>query len=350
MRVRIAHADKEGCGFYRLIAPAVALKAQGLDVALDYKGESTRGIIVDNVVKSMDPLDCDVFVIQRPMTTEAVSSIPIIQSQGVAVVIELDDDYWGLNPGSEGYRRLHPELSEHMNHANLTKSLKLADLVTVSTPALAKLIPNKNVRVIRNCVPAYYTELPLPENKPDGLVVGWTGTPETHLGDLQRLGNSISRVVRATGSRFMCIGSEQTQLVLGLEDGETLFSPWVKFTAYAPAVKAFDAGVVPLRLYRFNQCKSYLKGLEYAAVGVPFVASPTDEYTYMNSKGCGILAHQKHDWYKPLVRLLKDEEYHLEQRMSNLDFVYENTYERNAWRWEEAWDEAMEIRRGVVHL
>ena len=43
-------------------------------------------------------------------------------------------------------------------------------------------------------------------------------------------------------------------------------------------VAQLDTGIVPLQRSRFNEAKSNLKGLEYAALGVPFVASPTAEY------------------------------------------------------------------------
>jgi hypothetical protein len=43
-------------------------------------------------------------------------------------------------------------------------------------------------------------------------------------------------------------------------------------------LNGIHVGLVPLTRGPFNEAKSYLKGLEYAAAGIPFIATPTEEY------------------------------------------------------------------------
>ena len=59
---------------------------------------------------------------------------------------------------------------------------------------------------------------------------------------------------------------------------------------YTSSVAELGVGLVPLLDSAFNRAKSWLKGLEYAALGVPFVASPTPEYVKLAGLGAGLLA------------------------------------------------------------
>lgn len=334
MRVRICYADQGGCGFYRLIAPATVLREKGMDIVFD---ELSKGIVAhrdsEGRITSIDPTGDDVIVIQRPMFLDIVPSIPLIQANGTKVVVELDDDFWSVDN-----RSLFHKVKPNFNSEYLTEACKLADLVTVSTPALAELIPNKNVRVLRNCVPAYYLAV-TPDygtgETPEGTIIGWTGNTSTHVGDLEVMGDSLRRSIRKHGARFLNIGSSDAWEIAGLDEQDAFYSDWIDFRNYIGAVKVFDYGIVPLRMSRFNECKSYLKGLEYAALGIPFVASPTGEYKYMASKGVGLLAEHKHDWFKQLDRLLTSDNAELIE--SGRAFARLNTYEHQAWRWSEAW-------------
>ena len=343
MKVSACHADTGGCGFYRMIAPSTVLKNAGLDVTLDYQSQSQRARYKNGRIVSIEPTGDDVMVIQRPTFPDVLDAIPLIQANGTKVVVELDDDYWSIDPRNSYLKELKKAGQEDAPKT-MRKACELADLVTVSTPELAKLIPNKNVIVIRNCVPAYYLDLEadygdnwdLIEGK---TVVGWTGTTRTHVGDLDVMGYSLRTAVRKAEATFLAIGSDDAWKITGFDEDETLFSEWVELRNYPQAVKAFDVGVVPLRMSRFNECKSYLKGLEYSALGIPFVASSTAEYRAANKQGAGLIATEKHDWLKQLNRLLTSDNTELIE--SGLAFAKENTYEKNAWKWAEAWSSVL---------
>jgi hypothetical protein len=63
-------------------------------------------------------------------------------------------------------------------------------------------------------------------------------------------------------------------------------------------------GLVPLNLCDFSEAKSYLKGLEYAASGIPFIASPTHEYRLLASEGIGRIASTPDEWRDHATELL----------------------------------------------
>jgi glycosyltransferase involved in cell wall biosynthesis len=47
-----------------------------------------------------------------------------------------------------------------------------------------------------------------------------------------------------------------------------------------------------------------LKGLEYAAAGIPFIATPTDEYRLLYRAGVGRLAETADEWRDHATELL----------------------------------------------
>jgi len=359
MKVLIAHADEGGCGHYRLLWPADVLRNEGHEITIDGGGDKIHATWDrEGTVTSVQPIDADVVIFQRPLTASYADAIPFIQKNGTAVVVELDDDFWTIDRRNIAARDAHPENNPHRNHQHLTRACKLADLVTVSTPSLARKIPNK-VRILRNMVPEKYFSTTVNKNAPwhkfEGrtAIVGWTGSPKTHPGDLEVMGTSLVHAVRKTGAVFFAIGSSRTGGAVGFEPGESAFTghaddpdaTWVPLDEYPSVIKGLDVGIVPLRMSEFNEAKSWLKGLEYAALGVPFVASPTGEYRRLSEAGAGDLAPYKHDWERSLTKLITDANYRSERALMGVEVAELMTYERNAWQWMDAWETAVKNRK-----
>ena len=76
--------------------------------------------------------------------------------------------------------------------------------------------------------------------------------------------------------------------------------PWMPIDRYPYEVATFTVGIVPLRQVAFNNGKSWLKGLEYAALDVPFAASPTDAYRELASYGFGMLVEKPKHWRRAI--------------------------------------------------
>jgi glycosyltransferase involved in cell wall biosynthesis len=84
----------------------------------------------------------------------------------------------------------------------------------------------------------------------------------------------------------------------------------------------FHVGLVPLTRNPFNEAKSYLKGLEYAASGIPFIATPTEEYRILARAGVGRLAETPDEW-QDHARELLDPNVRRAEAESNLAIVRE---------------------------
>ena len=73
---------------------------------------------------------------------------------------------------------------------------------------------------------------------------------------------------------------------------------------YPELFKPIDIGIVPLNDIPFNHAKSYIKGLEYAAAGIPFISSYSPEYQYLADNGIGRIANNQEEWERHLGDLL----------------------------------------------
>lgn len=92
---------------------------------------------------------------------------------------------------------------------------------------------------------------------------------------------------------------------------------------------------------------SWLKSLEMAAVGVPWVASPTPEYRRLHELGCGALARKPKEWLRELRRLIADPALRQERSETGRQVAAGLTVEGHAWRWAEQWRLALDLQRGA---
>lgn len=350
MRVVVHPADQNGCGAYRMIFPARALIDQGYDVDLRYDYTyralwQPRAFGPDQIVGLADQVDADVVVLQRPLQRTRYELIAALQAQGIAVVVECDDDFHSIHRLNPAWRGSNPFADPEHNRDWLKRACEVADLVTVSTPALAERYgAHGRVRVLPNCVPESYLSIERPEH--DGVVVGWSGSVATHPKDLQQTGGGVARAVRETGARFEVVGTGKgVKAALGL-DVEPDATGWVPIDEYPKALAGFDVGIVPLLPDAFNVGgKSALKGLEFSAVGAPFVCTPTDDYRRLHGLGAGILAETPDDWHREVTRLVENDAWRSDCADRFKAVAATQTIESHAWRWMESWSDALTLRR-----
>lgn len=357
MRIDVHPADSGACGWYRLRFVAQALAAQGHDIRLrgdaSYRAVMAPSAFGDRCVGLDQPVGADVVVLQRPLHRHRYELIQALQAQGVAVVVEVDDDFHSIHNANPAWVTTNPLNNADMNRDWLKKSCAIADLVTVSTPSLAtRYGSHGRCVVLRNCIPEKYLDLDaslysekyLVGLRSDRVTVGWSGSVATHPTDLQVVGDGVARALARSDARFVVVGTGKgvaSRLSLAQEPEAT---GWVPIEAYPEALALLDVGIVPLALTEFNEAKSYLKGLEMAAVGVPFVASPTGEYRRLSLDGIGWVAESPAEWAIFVEQLARDRAHREALAEAGRELVRtEHTVEGNAWRWLEAWESAREL-------
>jgi hypothetical protein len=352
VKIYVMPADGHGCGHYRLIWPANVLQKQGLDIHIMPPKRDTGFMVkvrdnqdgTQTLVSATVPEDADVIVLQRPGHPLQPQLITLLRSNGIAVVVDMDDDMSSIHPDNIAFYTYRPHTQTPLSWKWAIESCKLATLVTTSTKTLQRVYARHGRgMVLDNYVPEAYLNFP----KPETGTFGWAGTTKSHPNDLQITGNTVQRLMDE-GHQFRVVGGRsKVKECLRLKEapsctGSVELSEWVRRIG-----ESLDVGMVPLAPTSFNTSKSRLKGIEYMSAGVPWVGSPREEYRRLNREsGCGLLADTPKDWYSKLTQLLKDDVLRKEQAEAGREFMKTQTYQANAWRWAEAWTKALEIQRG----
>lgn len=181
-------------------------------------------------------------------------------------VYDFDDALqWDWGSGNL-VRRLAPKAPK----AHL--AVQHADRVIAGNPVLADWASehNADVVLIPSCVaPELYRE------KTDYQVtdpprLGWIGSPDNEA-YLLLIASALREIHRRTGARLTLIGTARQTL----GDLETLIDrvPWTEEIQHA-RLADFDVGIFPLPDEPYTRGKCAYKLLQYAAAGVPAVASP----------------------------------------------------------------------------
>jgi hypothetical protein len=352
MRVLLTAAD-DSSGHYRVRLPVSALRDDNSIDAQVVPEKIGLPLIVNRVTGEFVDieLDCDVLVLQRPMFELMPQVIDCVQAKGIAVVIELDDDFHTAHPNNRAFHLNHPTLSPRSNWKHLGECIKRADLVTVSTDQLARRYGSHGrVVVLRNYVDPEILDIKRRHRRAD--TIGWAGTVVNHPLDLRATRGGVGMALRENSHwRFLCAGgaSNSAEIMRQLEIDSTRFmaTEWRRLELHRLVVSLFDVGIAPLADTVFNAAKSWLKGLEYAAMGIPFVASDLPEYELLQARyGLGLLASARaRDWRRSCQSLMNDpsagqlgEHY----RAIVADYL---TIDRHVHRWTEAWEQAVENRK-----
>lgn len=264
--------------------------------------------------------DHDVVVMQRAMFEDIPDKIKLAQANGQIIVNDLDDWYWGLSTSNGAFAASHPKLNPGENINHYKRVLAASDYVTVSTRYLADRISSWvtcPITIIPNYVDvSKFT--PRVQSDTDVPVVGWVGSTGHRSGDLELLAGLLLPLIQAKKIKLHHSGyakshPEFADLVKVPSDLVSTL-PMVSPQDY-PNLFQFDIGLVPLSDKPFNQAKSAIKGLEYAAAGVPFIASPTEEYKSLHEDGIGFIAKRPRSWIT-LIESLRDPQYRQEQAVA----------------------------------
>ena len=353
MKVIVYPADEHGCGYHRMIWPAEAARAIGCDVEIVPQSKrKVEFVMQGSVVKDVKiSSDIDVVVFQRVTHSTLLQAVPLLRSRGIAVVIDVDDDLTLIHPHNPAFERLHPRYfgaqttdgGRHMHSwQHLTQACMQATLVTVSTPALLpRYAAHGRGRVLMNYLEQRYYEQPHTDS--DDIV--WPASVHSHPNDPEVVGNAIARLVDE-GAGFMSFGEPPiTARAFGLNRETHIYPEYISVQEWAGEIAKYGIGIAPLADTKFNASKSWLKALELSAVGVPWVGSPRAEYTRLHAYGAGILASKPKDWYRALNQLRSSEVLRKELSDAGREAAAQLKIRDHAWRWVEAWEDAVRIQR-----
>jgi len=312
-----------GSGHIRIGQYISPLRKRGIDVVLGILAHNqlTGTFGIHSWDNTGDHFDCDVIVLQRYMHMQVLPDMKRAQAAGQIILNDVDDWYWGLSDKNHAKAASDPNLNKVENTDWYRQIIEQSGGVIASTPFLRdKMLEwNDNVALHTNYVnteqfkdvPEFVTDDPIRK-----LVVGWMGSTAHRSGDLEILKPYANEIAKF--AKFHHTGDVQAPNIprfnkeMGLSAGVVSTSPFLAPHALHNGF-TFNVGIVPLTNIPFNHAKSYIKGIEYAAAGIPFVASWSPQYEELvEIHGIGTLAREPSE-YVSLLKDFLDEDYRKQQ-------------------------------------
>jgi hypothetical protein len=259
--------------------------------------------------------DCDVCIVQRTAlpTVEAVDAlVRRLGGMGAALVVDVDDAFTLIGPDHpehDLYRPLNAALDRAVGAAAETwfSTAELAD-------AYAPLIP-RGVIVPNAIDPRLWRDWRLARPRPfarDRIAMLYMGT-HTHGPDLAMIRPALDQLHAERGDVF-------DLTVIGV-DPDLAPAPWLgrlappaeavsypRFVRWLRTQGPFDLGLAPLADNAFNRCKSDIKALDYAALGILPLLSDGPAYRADPLLGRHALFAGADGWLDAIRAVLDDRE------------------------------------------
>lgn len=324
MKIQFIASDYHGCGFYRMMIPCQHLAELGHETIFDVKDKrfpSTFNKTVDVTVVqwNIDPVDLEEFKNLKSLK-----------------VYELDDYFLGNN-----YIDVNSDWHKSETMEIVKEFIRSADLVTVTTEPLKKAFTkyNKNIAVLPNCIDFRVfnkDEIPFVKKKWLGnkVVIGFIGS-FSHFLDLEIPMEAVAKIMEDYDNVYFCLigwdgtlnirqsnGLAKFDILKKLPKERVIIEPWTEdFKKHANNYGLLDILIAPLLDTEFNRCKSDLKLLEAASMGVPVLAS--DVYPFSYSRVFAKLVKTKGNVYHSWLTKLKE----LVEEPDAREFLSESQYE-----------------------
>jgi glycosyltransferase involved in cell wall biosynthesis len=323
MRIAYLADTGTGNGFYRGIAPMMTLELRGHEV--------TRLPLDERRPPLAQVRGIDVLHIHRYCDERAVALARAAHGNGAAVVWDNDDDMGSVPRGTAGYRR-HGGINWERRLSAMRRLFAFADLVTAPSGVLAQRLAADGAtrtQVIENFPPDQFLRVrPRPH---DGVVIGWVAGLE-HQIDVERL--PLREVLAELLDARPEIEVRTFGLKLGLSSDRCSNVDVVPMIELTQEAAAFDIGIAPLADVPLNRSRSNIKLKEYAAAGLPWLASPIGPYAGMGEKQGGRLVADD-GWYEALLRLVDKERERRKLAKRARKWIEGETLEANIRRWED---------------
>ena len=318
------------CSYIRLHALFSKLAEREKNTFFMYGMDSYAILDIEDIIR------CklfDVVVVQRilPFLDELREKC---EKHGIKLIYETDDDLLGVEENSPSY--------EYVNRVSksIIDFIDASEVITVTTPTLASKFDENKVAIIPN----YYVDVVFDikeDIKTEGkLKLGYYGTL-THSKDLFMIKNVILKLKEKYDFDFEVIG--------GFNASDNVDEDWFnpielppnnmdfeKFMKWLPESIGWDIALVPLENSPFNQCKSELKFIELAILGLPGVYSDMCVYNTVVEDGVnGFLASNEDEWIEKIQMLILDKSLRKTIRQNALNKVLSDyTIEDRINKWD----------------
>jgi glycosyltransferase involved in cell wall biosynthesis len=278
---------------------------------------------------------CDVVHVYRRADPGTQQVVRQLVAADVPLVYDNDDNVAGIPKGATNFRAQGALRGQH-SLLEAARVAKAARLVTTTCEPLAEVYRHlgaEEVRVIPNQL-GWRVHRPTIEH--EGIVIGWVAAGE-HRADAERLG--IAAALQEILDRHPEVRVEMIGIDLGLRSDRYQRTIKVPFLELPRELGRFDIGLAPLADLPFNRGRSDIKVKEYAASGVPWLASPVGPYVGLGENQGGVLVPDG-EWLDALERLVTNARLRRKLSKRGRKWAKGQTIEATADAWEQAFHDA----------
>lgn len=332
------------CSQWRCVIPANALNRSGKHKA-DLLHISKLANPDPHTVKICEA--ADVIVVERMILYSLAPAIEHLKRLGKILVLTFDDAYHLITPFNPAYPYwIEGRAGKDSNDVVFSPlpleqfgfMLPLFDGITVPSQILAddyhEYAPTE---VLPNYLdwPLYqYAEsVPRAPEFADKIVIGW-GMSMSHIESFVN-SHVLTGLMRALAKRpnacVNVLGDPRIYEMIMLPVGRKLYQPYVPFNLWPSYLKTVDIGLAPLA-GEYDRRRSWIKPLEYCALGIPWIASDNDSYNEIGKYGVTV-PNTPDAWEWALLDMIDNlERYRARAKVKPLQFAQKQAADKNVDR------------------
>lgn len=349
MKVYNVASPYQGCYYVRQLLPQIANGWNGdYNSILELKGEETDAER-DLKTRLKRAYESDIIVFHRCDQTVNLECMKAFKAIGKKVVYDNDDTT--ICPNTDIIKLINTRYEK-----NVIDAVSIADLVTASTPTLAKeyLKYNSNVKVLPNCVaPNHFPKKNV--NNTDKVRIGFVGSVayKDDAGNIRPIIEWLCSLPNVQVVMYSFEKDKNKRAKLEILNGdyefwEGLNIEWQNHTPMKDYYETLnnlrlDIMVAPRADNYFNRCKSNLKYLEASMLEIAFIGqsfttkdSPYDKDIIDGENG--FLAENNTQFKEKLEKLINNTTLRKQVAKNAKEYVLKhyNIYD-NAWKWEKSY-------------
>ena len=330
MRIGVAY---EICpnAIYRASDPIFAMTRRGHEVAWpDEDGKAQFARL----------LGCDIVHVYRRAGADTYRVLADVVRAGKPLIYDNDDDFSTLPKEAPQYKT-HGGVQGFRMFQLMVKMARLAHTLTTTNELIAeryRAAGVANAVVIPNRISPFIER---PTVAHDGIVIGWIAGTE-HEADLAHI--DVRGAIREIVAKHPSVRVHSVGINLRLPDRYT-HEASRPFLELPGVTGGFDIAIAPLADLAFNRARSDIKLKEYAASGVPWLASPVGPYLGLGEAQGGRLVPND-DWFDALEALITNSSLRRQLGENGRAWAAQQTIDGVADLWEQVFTDAVaSVRR-----
>jgi glycosyltransferase involved in cell wall biosynthesis/tetratricopeptide (TPR) repeat protein len=307
------------CKFYRVEQKAEQVSAAGLQCRVfDYRSE------LEKFTQQIPSVDAVIFY-RVPARPDVMRAVKMVRAAGLPAFFEIDDLMFDGDRFPDSFESYGGQITHDLYASLVTGSVFLSaamaacDYAIGSTPTLAQamesLVVSGRAFVHRNALSGphekSYRAARSSRNGGDRVRIFYGSGTKAHNDDFEiHLAGPLEQLLRKWGDKLEIVILGYLTLPAALKaygSQISMHDPIWDLHTYWGLLREMDINIAVLKPGLVADCKSEIKWLEAAMLGVPSVVTATRTYQeVIEDKVTGILVKDPHDWFRSLDTLIAD--------------------------------------------